>query len=277
MAEAIVFTIYMLGMCTMYFGLPTIALAWLLLGGKIFSRRLGSTKYASIEELTDDLLRRIGFASPIVIRAARLDKLRIEGAIPQGKRRASVSFFATPSLRWNTKHVRFQLEVDRVVKASFRPNWFKGFLTGTTDQERVNRAFAHDPGMREALETLFRTHSIEHVLIWDGKVHATARLASVGPEEYLTILRLLDRIAASFEPVRLNVRVLGGERRAHGGMTGEARCGFCHDHVTGEEPDLVACALCGTVLHDACWNELGRCPVLGCTGVKPERGAAVRA
>ena len=274
MVEGLIALFYALGMCSLYTFGPVLALTYLILGGKIFSRRLGPTSYGSIEELTDDLIARLGLAAPIVIRAKRLDKLRIEGALPEGRRRASVSFFASPSFLWQTKYVRFQLEIDRAVKVSFRRSGVSGVYFGTDDEARVARAFEHDPGLKEALEQLFRVHEIEHVLIWDGKVTATARLARVAPGEYATIVKLLDRVAASFEPVKLKVRVLGGERRAHGGMSGEARCAFCHEHVTGEEEDLVACALCGTVLHDACWGEIGRCPVLGCTGVKPERGAA---
>ena len=67
------------------------------------------------------------------------------------------------------------------------------------------------------------------------------------------------------------VQVLGGERRALRGKGGKARCGYCHDDVTGAEPDLVACDRCSTVLHEGCWTELGRCPVMGCAGRSPER------
>ncbi|MEZ0229225.1 MAG: RING finger protein [Planctomycetota bacterium] len=67
------------------------------------------------------------------------------------------------------------------------------------------------------------------------------------------------------------MKVLGGERLALAGSEGKARCAYCHEDVTGAEPDLVACEHCHTVLHADCYDELGRCPILGCTGTKPER------
>jgi hypothetical protein len=96
----------------------------------------------------------------------------------------------------------------------------------------------------------------------------TGRLAHRG--DYETLLRLLDTAARAIEPVPLHVNVLGGERRAVLGH-GTPRCAYCHEDVTGLEPDLVACATCSTILHEGCWGELRRCPVLGCEGVSPER------
>jgi len=86
------------------------------------------------------------------------------------------------------------------------------------------------------------------------------------------LLSTLADIARAFDPIGIRVKVLGDrELRALRGAGGEARCSYCHDNVTGVEPDLVACTACSTVLHDACWKDLGRCPVLGCTGSVPER------
>jgi hypothetical protein len=114
-------------------------------------------------------------------------------------------------------------------------------------------------------------------LAWEGKLRAHVPLTELELADYPRLLVLLDRIVRAFEPVSIPVKVLGGERRALADASGATRCSYCHDHVTGAEPDLIACAACGTVLHEACWNEHGRCPLLGCPGAKPERAPATRA
>src|SRR4051812_36233442 len=40
------------------------------------------------------------------------------------------------------------------------------------------------------------------------------------------------------------------------------RCAYCHGSVV----HAARCLRCGTVLHDECHRELGRCPALGCNG-----------
>src|SRR5205823_6234227 len=80
----------------------------------------------------------------------------------------------------------------------------------------------------------------------------------------LAPLDVLDRIAASVEPVLVRVRLFAGERRALRGFGGNPRCVFSHDAITGDEPDLDACEQCHTVFHDACWVDLGWCPILEC-------------
>ncbi|MBI3724340.1 hypothetical protein HY251_10370, partial [bacterium] len=71
--------------------------------------------------------------------------------------------------------------------------------------------------------------------------------------------------------VSLAVHVLGGERRAFQSHAGSPRCAYCHEDVIGNEPDLIACSSCATVLHESCWSDNGRCTVLGCAGKTPER------
>lgn len=48
------------------------------------------------------------------------------------------------------------------------------------------------------------------------------------------------------------------------------RCPYCHGELDGLEKE-VACGLCGTPHHGACWNEHGRCVVLGCGSVRAAR------
>lgn len=65
--------------------------------------------------------------------------------------------------------------------------------------------------------------------------------------------------------------VLGpGGVRVHGEDAQGARCGFCHaDLASEEELAAVACEECSTVVHQLCWTEHGRCPVLGGKGHSP--------
>lgn len=43
---------------------------------------------------------------------------------------------------------------------------------------------------------------------------------------------------------------------------GKARCAVCH----GNDGDLSVCPVCFTTIHNECYTELGRCPILGCAG-----------
>ncbi len=52
-----------------------------------------------------------------------------------------------------------------------------------------------------------------------------------------------------------------------------ASCGFCHADLVSEGLATVSCAECSAVVHEPCWAEHGRCPVLGCKGT-PMRAAA---
>jgi hypothetical protein len=83
------------------------------------------------------------------------------------------------------------------------------------------------------------------------------------------------RLARRLQRIPLEVVVLGNRTRlAFPGLSKAARCAYCHADVSGEEPDLVACETCSTIAHEACWDELGRCPVMGCAGRSRERGRA---
>jgi hypothetical protein len=56
------------------------------------------------------------------------------------------------------------------------------------------------------------------------------------------------------------------------------RCPYCRDAIASADPTPVAsCGGCATVLHEACWEELGRCPTRGCGRDRPRvraRGGA---
>lgn len=56
------------------------------------------------------------------------------------------------------------------------------------------------------------------------------------------------------------------------------RCPYCRDAIASADPTPVAsCGGCATVLHEACWEELGRCPTRGCGRDRPRVQARGRA
>jgi hypothetical protein len=107
-----------------------------------------------------------------------------------------------------------------------------------------------------------------------GEIVVTARAEAIRPDAYRQILDVLGHIARTLDRKKILVRVLGGERQALLDETGRTRCPYCFSNLTGDEHDLVACEKCHTVLHDGCWRELGRCPLLGCVSRSPERATA---
>ncbi len=196
-----------------------------------------------------------------------------EGLLPTETRRVSVSL-----LQEHVGYVRFKLDLDPKVHLSLRKKGlldiglerFGSYVLGTDDRARFENTLARVPALKTSIDEAFAL-GVEHLLLWEGELRADA--THLRREDYPVLLRVLADIARTFDPIGIRVQVLGDrELRAIRGANGDARCSYCHDHVTGAEPDLVACAACNTVLHDACWKELGRCPVLGCSGSVPERG-----
>jgi hypothetical protein len=117
--------------------------------------------------------------------------------------------------------------------------------------------------LERAIDDLVRQRLFESLSLGDGELRLALRASPVAARDMGTLLRVLAEAAPSFERVRLEVH--GFERRAFA-RAGVPRCAYCHVDVSGTERDLVACERCSTVLHEACWEELGHCPVLGCTG-----------
>jgi hypothetical protein len=126
--------------------------------------------------------------------------------------------------------------------------------------------------LRDAIDALFERFPVTSLELKGGELRAEIPFARFrSGEGARSLLELLGTVAGELDRIPLDVHVLGGERRALRSRSGHARCAYCHADVTGAEPDLVACGLCSTVLHAGCWEELGRCPVLGCEGKSPER------
>ena len=244
--------------------------------------RIGRHTYWNRAVLVSDLSERLG---PGVRSRTGVWLRSIDFRLVVGEgRNARVSFFSG-GLRY---FARFELDVDEAPRISMRRRWplfdrqqppsaeglaleWLPFTFATLDRPRVARAFQGNLQLKGDLIELFTKLPLDSARIWSGKLTATAPLSRVQLEDFRPILERLDRIAKAFERVPVKVRVLGGERRALRGASGGARCAYCHDGITGDEADLVACELCHTVLHDECWRDLGHCPVLGCAGRDPER------
>lgn len=157
------------------------------------------------------------------------------------------------------------------------------FVVKAGDEPRARRALERD--VRDLVRLAFERHEVQELVFENGELQALVTLSPAGlPLSRVAgkggvatptreLLGILDRIARAFDRVSVDVRVLGGSRRALLGLEGHPRCAYCHDQVSGDEPDLVACNHCATVCHDGCWREHGSCPVLGCSGGSPERAA----
>jgi hypothetical protein len=147
------------------------------------------------------------------------------------------------------------------------------------DLARVRRDFERDQQpLVSALRNLFDALGAETLEAKHGLLSIELPLPPRGPNEdferwILLVLNELSRVAHAYERRPIVVRVLGSERFAWTGGEGHRpRCPYCHSEVTGEEADLVACSACGTVHHEGCFTEHGRCTVLGCDSSKAERG-----
>jgi hypothetical protein len=209
--------------------------------------------------------------------------------LPRSKRRAEVELFMSfekrasgGSFGGTNLHTRITLDMRPVPffgisrrglfdrrEAPLGPY---GLVVHANDREHTNRVLAKHGLLVLAIRRVFAEFRASTLAIGDGRLSVVVA-RSLPLDQYGPLVYLLEEIAelAAPEPVAVPVGVLGGERQALK-SGGKLRCSYCHDAITGDEPDLVACRRCGTVLHEGCWREHGRCPVLGCDGRQPERG-----
>lgn len=155
-----------------------------------------------------------------------------------------------------------------------RPDADPGFVV-TGNEDAVERAYASErEPFAAALAMLFDHVAVAQLLAEDGRVWADVPDAGKLPRSVLLgAFHALVEIASALERREIAVRVLGATRLAWTrGAEKRARCPYCKDALTGEEPDLVACRSCGTVHHEGCFREHGRCTLLGCEGKDAERG-----
>jgi hypothetical protein len=259
---------------------------------------LGSRSYPSLVALQEDLARITGLSgvSPESLKGwfATTENVHLSGRLEDG-RRARVEFFQKSAGKSSVPYVRFQVDCDRSLKVSvykesiFTPlgKWlgvtkdvdsgdasFDGAYVVSTEQDR-KAELAYARGLKDAIRQAFEKHSAASFEFEDGLLTVTVHRSELEPGQYRSLFAALDRAAKAFDRVPLVVRALGNaSRRAFRGPEGAPRCAYCHGDLTGEEEDLVACERCHTVLHGGCWDELGHCPLLGCTGHTPERTRA---
>jgi hypothetical protein len=146
------------------------------------------------------------------------------------------------------------------------------FHLATTEAASAASALEDRRGARAAIEEAFDRFGVRRLECGGNQVVALVPFRRLDVDDHRALFAHLARAARALERVPVNVAVLGGERAALTAGSSSPRCSYCHDTVTGSEPDIIACALCRTILHEACWAELKRCPVLGCRGREPERG-----
>jgi hypothetical protein len=137
----------------------------------------------------------------------------------------------------------------------------------TSEPERVSAAL--EGGLRGVTQAIFG-HGTRRLALEEGVLAAEIPYFELEPARYALVLGLLDQAATTFDRTPIRVRILGGDRRALS-AGGRTRCAYCHGGLSGDEDGLVACECCATVLHESCWGEHGRCPILGCEGKEPER------
>ncbi len=260
--------------------------------------RLGSRSYSSLAALQEDLELDTGLAGvpPETLKGwfARIEDIVLAGTLESG-RQAQVEFFQEPAGKSRTSAARLKVDCDASLKVSvyketfFTPlgKWlgltkdvdsgdasFDGAYVVSTEQDR-KAELAYARGLKEAIREAFESHSACSFEFEGGALTVTVHCSELEPHGYATLLAALDRAAKAFDRVPIVVRALGGStRRAFRGPEGAPRCAYCHGDLTGDEEDLAACERCHTVLHGGCWEELGHCPLLGCTGHSPERTRA---
>ncbi len=150
------------------------------------------------------------------------------------------------------------------------PEFDSRFLLETRTERKAAKVLG--PELRRAITAAFDRYRVRTLVLEDGRLTVDADISFIEPGEYPGVLGLLDRAARTMDRTKIKVRILGSERRALVDERGKTRCAYCHEGLTGDEDDLVACEQCATVLHGECWRTHGKCPILGCSGKNPERG-----
>jgi hypothetical protein len=266
------------------------AVAFLLpLQGPPTPTRFGRRSYVLIGDLVRDLATITGLeADHEPAWYPLLDQVRFGGDV--AGRRASVTFFTETSGSASWTCVRLataaeELPFLRVTQETVLTKiskaigltreveigdaeFDKRFLL-ETDRSKPASALLRGE-VRGAIARIF-DRGARDLTFQKGEIVVTARVETIELSSYRLIFDDLARIARTIDRKTLPVRVLGGDRRALIDDTGRTRCPYCRENVKGDEDDLVACEKCSTVLHDACWKEHGRCPLLGCSGRSPER------
>lgn len=220
----------------------------------------------ALRDRTGEELLGLSFAAPL--RSGRRARIWFSRA----GRATTVRLCVTTAREVPSLRVRLERMVGRGVKEDIQTGdraFDDQFFLQSTDPREGGRVLGGD--LRRAITLAFARRGVQRLVLEPGKLSLEADVATLDPDKWELLLESLDRAATLVETKRMQVRVLGGERDVVCDPEGKTRCAFCRDGITGDEEDLVACDRCRTVLHGACWEEHGSCPMLGCEGDAPER------
>jgi hypothetical protein len=226
----------------------------------------------------------------------RLSYVVFEGRLASG-RKAKISFYEEAAGSSTNTYVRLQVSAEGVpdLRVSLETiatrvgKWIgaykeieigdaefdERYLLETKTPDQARKALARSHEIKRAIHMAF-ANGAERFAFEPGCVQASFRVEKLAPELYLAVLSELDQAARTFDRVTIKVKGFEGERRAAVDALGKMRCPYCRAGITGEDDALSACGTCKTVLHEACWEEHGGCPILGCTGRDPERRSRAR-
>ena len=275
----------------------TAPLVLLFGGGALFGRRrfpfvVGRLGFGTREAFVQELGALLGLAGRVA------DPRPIEGVVFSGEpggRRATLVFDEQDDGDSRVEQIaRFELALPRapslkVTRATYGDR-FKRFVTETAGGPAAplpqDLAAEADPAAMRALrgrlallvETLFQQYPARELRLGEDVLRAALPTRGLSGDSLRAFLAHLLEVAKVAEELCRGVRL----QRARA-LGAETRCGYCHEVFPGEPAhpvaagslregeDVVACELCSTVLHRACRDEHGGCPVLGCTGQAEER------
>jgi hypothetical protein len=244
--------------------------------------RVGGERHHSLGAFVALCSGALGLAGEMTSTEAEPTSARFRGELPSG-RRAEVDFtraaWGAPvfaRVRVGAHVPRFELapaDFSTRLAETFgggrsRTGWAefdRRFVFESGDQARLARLVRQGGG--DAIARLFERGPIERLEGTRDEVRAVVPAEAAAPSELAAILDALDGLAPLLEGPVVHLSESEPARR----------CALCHGELDGETA-RADCSRCGTVLHEACWNELGRCPVLGCRGgarLSGETGPAI--
>lgn len=278
-------------LCPMLVVLPIGAVVlWAALGTWVGGRR-----FASLDEFMTHVNLATGLRGAVVGSSwfSSVADVVFDGTLPS-RRAARIRFERHQAGKSSYLTVHLAVAIDPDVRFEMTPEGFLSRLgawlglgddlhTGDADfdgrywiqSETAGRTLAGITGdVKGVVESLFQAQGARRLRSDGSWLEAELLASNVDPSGYAAVLAQLETAARAFDRSPIRVRVLGQVRKAVQDARGATRCALCHEGISGEEADLVACDRCHTVLHDECWRELGRCPLLGCVGRSPERARA---
>ncbi|MBI3723278.1 hypothetical protein HY251_04880 [bacterium] len=271
--------------CPILFMGGLVAFIFLLIS--LQAHNVGNRSYKTLAALVEDLEPRLGLEGTFPDRRfAGVADVAFDGSLPSG-RGAHVRFLLEGKLEITRLRVAAddapRLTITEETILTPLAKWlgivreievgdkrFDDRFLLESRSERIEKVLR--PEVRSLITRAFDEFKLRKLELDNGSLAADLTRMSLDPHEYGDLLALLDEIALAFDRTKIRIHALGTDRFALSGIGGKTRCAYCHEHVTGEEPELVACDRCHTVFHEECWAELGHCGVIGCTGGKPERG-----